>query len=220
VSSSPLCKYGSATNKVTPTSIMVDISGYGDNYAGGPNLLCTTQALEPLTTTKSVAKSKITSMVASGATNITAGLMWGWRVLSPTAPFEQGRSYATTDNRKILILMTDGQNTYEGNSKFVVSQYGAWGYVWKSHLGTTSTNENDVQDKMDSRMSLACTNIKNAGIRIYTVAFQITDATTKQLLKSCATDANTMAFDASSTSDLTNAFTAIGNDISQLRLSQ
>jgi hypothetical protein len=57
-------------------------------------------------------------------------------------------------------------------------------------------------------------------VQIYTVAFQITDATTKQLLKSCATNPDTMSFDAANTTQLTDAFTAIGNDISLLRLSQ
>jgi len=219
VASNPLCKYGTPTNQVTPVAVIDDISGYGDDYAGGPNLLCTTQAVEPLTTTKATVKTKISAMVASGTTNITAGLMWGWRALSPTAPFTEGRDYGVGDNKKILILMTDGQNTYEGNGKFVVSQYGSWGYVWKSHLGTESTNENTVQDKMDDRMELACANIKAAGISIYTVAFEITDTTTKQLLVTCASDSN-KAFSADSTAALTAAFTAIGDDISQLRLSK
>ena len=38
--------------------------------------------------------------------------MWGWRVLSPTAPFTEGRAYTANDNKKILVLMTDGENTY------------------------------------------------------------------------------------------------------------
>lgn len=219
IAASPLCKYGTTTNMATPTSIMVDISGYGDDYAGGPNLLCTTMAVEPLTTTEATVQTKISSMIASGSTNITSGLMWGWRALSPTAPFTEGRDYTAADNQKILILMTDGQNTYEGNGKFVVSQYGAWGYVWKSHLGTTSTNENTVQDKMDERTALACSNIKAAGIKIYTIAFQVSDATTVQMLSDCADDPD-MAFTASDNTALLAAFTAIGDDISLLRIAQ
>ncbi len=219
VTNKNLCKYGTSSNKVTPAAVIVDISGYGDDYAGGPNFLCTTPALEPLTTVKATAKAKISSMVASGTTNITAGLMWGWRALSPTEPFSEGRAYTINDNQKILILMTDGQNTYEGNGKFDVSQYGAWGYVWKSHLGTTSTNENDVQDKMDSRMALACTKIKAAGVKIYTIGFQISDQTTLNLLQACATSPS-MAFQSSSTTALIAAFSAIGDQISLLRVAQ
>jgi hypothetical protein len=158
-------------------------------------------------------------MIGSGSTNITSGLMWGWRALSETAPFTEGRAYSDPDNQKILILMTDGQNTYEGNSKFMVSQYGAWGYVWKSHLGTTSTNENTVQDKMDDRTELACENIKDAQIKIYTIAFQVSDATTIQMLSDCANEPD-MAFTASNNAALLAAFTAIGDDISLLRIAQ
>lgn len=219
ISASPLCKYGTSANKVTPNAVIVDISGYSDNYPGGPNLLCTTKAVQTLTPTKETAKSKIAEMIGAGATNITSGLMWGWRALSPTAPFTEGRAYTETDNQKIIILMTDGQNTYEGNSKFVVSQYGSWGYVWKSHLGTTSTNENTVQDKMDERTALACVNAKAAGIKIYTVAFQVSDTTTVNMLRDCASEPD-MAFTSSNNAALLAAFTAIGDDISLLRIAQ
>ncbi|CAN5146537.1 hypothetical protein BH10PSE9_BH10PSE9_10940 [soil metagenome] len=217
IASKNLCKYGTATNKVTPSSITV--GGNGGSYPGGPNYNCTSDQVVPLTVTKSTVKTAISNMGADGTTNITAGLMWGWRLLSPTAPFTEGRAYTVTDNQKILVLMTDGENTYFANSKFTVSTYGAWGYVWKSHLGTTSSNEDDMQDKMEERMALACTNIKAAKIKIYTVAFQVTDATTLQLLEDCATKKE-MAYQSSDNASLLAAFTAIGNDITLLRVSE
>jgi Flp pilus assembly protein TadG len=217
VSVKNLCKYGTPTNKVTPASITV--GNYGGTYNGGPNYNCTTDPVVPLTVTKSTVKTAIGNMAADGTTNITAGLMWGWRLLSPTAPFTEGRAYSVTDNQKILVLMTDGENTYFGDSKFTVSTYGAWGYIWKSHLGTTSSNEDDMQEKMEERMALACTNIKAAKIKIYTVAFQVTDETTLGLLSSCATKTS-MAYQSSDNASLLAAFTAIGNDITLLRVSE
>ncbi len=51
---------------------------------------------------------------ASGNTYIGAGLTWGWRMVSPDAPFTQGVAYgdmAKTSTSKYVILMTDGENT-------------------------------------------------------------------------------------------------------------
>ena len=201
------CKYKGAT----PSSITVN------GYSGGPNLLCTTTAVTPLSTSESSVTNAIKAMQAKGMTNIMSGLMWGWRVLSPAGPLSGGRGYGDTENEKMLILMTDGENTYRTNGTFLKSDYGAWGYVSMGHLGTTSTSQ--VTDKMDERTALACTNAKAAGIKIYTVAFQVSDTSTLAMLKTCATDAS-MAFQSSSTSALTAAFQAIGDDISMLRVSE
>ncbi len=160
VSTSALCKYGTSSNKATVASINVaNLSGTG---GGGPNFMCTTQALTPLTTSQSTVSAAITSMQANGYTNITAGLMWGWRAISPGEPFTEGRPYTSTDNQKIIVLMTDGENTYQpylqadinpGSNtyagKFVKSAYGAWAYLFKNHLGTTSTQSSTVFTKLN-----------------------------------------------------------------------
>ena len=216
VAAANLCKYGTVASKAAIAQITVATNG--GTYPGGPNFNCTTDPVVPLTVTKATVKTAIGNMAADGTTNITAGLMWGWRMLSPTAPFTEGRAYSAADNKKILILMTDGENTYFANGKFTVSHYGAWGYIWKSHLGTTSSTESVMTGKMEGRMETACANIKSAGIDVFTVAFEITDATTKQLLKDCSSDPATMAFDAADPAALTAAFSAIGEQISLLRL--
>lgn len=232
VASAKMCKYGTTSNKATIASI--SISGID----GGPNYMCSTSAITPLTTTKNTVSSAITSMQAKGYTNITAGLMWGWRVLSPGAPFTEGRAYSDNENQKIMILMTDGENTYfpylekdknpSSNSyagKFVKSAYGAWGYIFKNHLGTTSNSSSEVFTKLNGRTATACANAKAAGIRIYTVGFEINSSSssdpdaTLQLLQDCASDRNKY-FDAQNEDDLLAAFSAIGNDISLLRIAQ
>ena len=216
VASQNICKYGTVANKAAIASFNVQTNG--GTYPSGPNFNCTTDAVVPLSNDKNVVKTAIGNMAADGTTNITAGLMWGWRMLSPGAPYTEGRAYNVGDNKKILILMTDGENTYFANGKFTVSHYGAWGYIWKSHLGTTSSTESVMTGKMEGRMETACANIKSAGIDVFTVAFEITDATTKQLLKDCSSDPATMAFDAADPAALTAAFSAIGEQISLLRL--
>jgi hypothetical protein len=72
---------------------------------------------------------------------------------------------------------------------------------------------------MEGRMALACTNAKTDGIKIYTIAFQITDETTLGLLSDCASDPS-KAFKSDNNDALLAAFSAIGDDISLLRISQ
>jgi Flp pilus assembly protein TadG len=231
-SSSAMCKYGTAAHKATIANFSVS------GIAAGPNYMCSTAPITPLTTTAGTVSSAITSMKANGYTNITAGLMWGWRVLSSGAPFTEGRAKTDTENQKIIILMTDGENTYMpflqkdenpgSNSyagKFVKSAYGAWSYIFKGHLGTTSTDSATVFTNLNARTALACANAKAAGIRIYTVGFEINDqsssdpAATLAMLQTCASDTNKY-FDAQNETALVAAFSAIGEDISLLRISQ
>jgi Flp pilus assembly protein TadG len=209
-----LCKYGTPANKATISSIEVS------NYDGGPNFLCTTKPVLPLSTDKATVKARISEMGAKGMTSINEGAAWGWRTLSPGAPFAEGRPYDAEENQKVLVLMTDGQNTNTPNSKFLKSQYGPFGFVARGQLGTTSTNSSTLTSAMDARTLQTCNNIKAAGIIVYTVAFQIPgdQAGALTLLQNCATDSDKY-FAPNTEAELLNAFNAIGKDISMLRIS-
>ncbi|MEJ0074680.1 MAG: TadE/TadG family type IV pilus assembly protein [Alphaproteobacteria bacterium] len=104
--------------------------------------------------------SKIDSMAASGNTNVTIGLEWGWHSLTPNLPLSQA-SDPSPDRDKVIVLLTDGTNTQN-----------RW-----------STSESAI----DARTSAACTNAKNTNIKIYTV--RVIDGNAS-LLKACATNAN------------------------------
>ena len=60
----------------------------------GPNAACPDELL-PLTSSKSQVLSKIDSLSHwNGSGTVSSeGLMWGWRVLSPTEPFTEGKPY-------------------------------------------------------------------------------------------------------------------------------
>ena len=209
------CKYGTPNNKATVANIT------DSGLPGGPNFMCTTAPLLPLATDKTTIKNAINAMVAKGATSIIEGAMWGWRALSPGEPFPQGRPYNTKNNQKILILMTDGQNTYYPLSQegFLKSMYDVFGYVARGQLGTTSTSSSTWTTAMDQRTLQACNNIKAAGIIVYTVAFQIPgdEAGALTLLSNCASDKDKY-FAPGTNSELLSAFNAIGQDISELRV--
>ena len=99
----------------------------------GPNAGCQTAALLRLSTNMTTVKSKLNAMIAAGDTEIPLGLMWGWHLLSPNAPFADGAAYGTANTVKIAVLVTDGQNTYStgvnGNNNSV---YTALGYVGRT----------------------------------------------------------------------------------------
>jgi hypothetical protein len=121
--------------------------------------------------------------------------------------------------------MTDGENTYYPKSNFLSSWYSAWGYVSRGHMGTTSTDSDTLTTTMNTRTLQACTNAKAAGVKIYTVGFEINEGTTNNpsaaltLLKNCASSTD-MYYNATDESGLLAAFTAIGDSISQLRIAQ
>jgi Flp pilus assembly protein TadG len=215
IPSSLNCKYGTPTNKATVTNITVG------GIPGGPNFMCTSAPLLSLSTDKTAIKSAIDAMVAQGATGVGEGAVWGWRTLSPGAPFTDGRAYNTKDNTKVMVLMTDGQNTYYPNSKFLKSWYDIYGYIDRNHLGTTSTNSSTLTQYMDQRTLQACNNIKAAGVVIYTVAFQIPgdQAGALDLLNSCASDADKY-FAPGTNAELLSAFNAIARDITELRVTK
>ncbi len=187
----------------------------------GPHYNCKTKPILPLTNNKSAIMSAIESMNATGTTNIPFGMAWGWRVISPGEPFTQGAAYDDTQYRKVIILLTDGQNVIGEKDNHNRNRYGAYGYVKDDRLGTTNASE--AQDMLDSRTASVCDNIKNANsdrpIVVYTITFQLNDGPTKDLMRNCASDPEKY-FDSVSNEVLKQHFEAIAGELSELRLSK
>ena len=83
----------------------------------GPSYSCTTTPITPLTdvtTADGLAaiKAAIDKMSANGNTNVPEGTAWGWRTISSGAPFTDGRPETEKGNDKVIIVLTDGANTY------------------------------------------------------------------------------------------------------------
>ncbi|WHS33633.1 pilus assembly protein TadG-related protein [Brucella sp. NM4] len=84
---------------------------------GGPNYSCTTTAITRLTDItndagKATIKTAIKAMQPNGGTNVPEGMAWGWRTLVQGAPFTEGRPSTDRGNDKVVIVLTDGANTY------------------------------------------------------------------------------------------------------------
>lgn len=198
----------------------LDGSGYGA-YSLGPNAGCTLQPIIPLTTSSATIKTGITNMTAVGETNIPFGLVWGWHAVSPIGPLANGTPYNTPHVRKIIILMTDGDNTMNNpsrNNESNGSFYGGLGYIWQNMLGTTSSDGNVRSDAIDERLKLLCTAVKDKDIVVYTVRVEVRSGSSS-LLQNCASTTDKF-YDVQDVDDLQAAFDAIAGSIDNLRLAK
>jgi hypothetical protein len=190
-------------------------------WGDGPHYNCKTRPITPLTNDKQDILDAIADMNATGNTNISFGMAWGWRVISPTEPFTEGTAYDDKKFRKAIILLTDGNNVIGQTGNHNKSTYSAYGYVKDGRLGSTSAPTADA--KLDERTSAVCANIKNANpdqpITVYTITFQVSGTATKTLMRNCATDPEKY-FDSPSNAELTANFKIIAGELSELRISK
>jgi len=188
-------------------------------YVRGPNMACPTPIV-PLTNVKTTVDAALDAMqVWCGGTFGNLGMAWGWRVLSPGLPFDQGVAYDEPDHTKVLILMTDGINQFGRRIWWspYLSDYAAYQYLDDAVLGTTNyTAANSV---LNDRLAEVCANVKAAGIIVYTITFQLSDPTTQDLYRNCASDPSKY-FNSPTSTDLQTAFQTIGNELRKLHISK
>jgi hypothetical protein len=166
----------------------------------GPNSSCTTTAILPLTDVSTAAgvtkvKAAIDGMIALGATNVPEGMAWGWRVLSSAAPFTGGRPESEKGNDKVVIVLTDGENTYYtpdslgfSDSAGNGSTYSVYGYAAQKYNNgsnprlymntssavskTTFSNANFTK-ALNEHFAALCANAKAQNITVMTVALDL-----------------------------------------------
>lgn len=185
--------YGCVGSRNSPLDLSDTVSN-ADRVPALLNYGCS-QPLIRLTNTAATIKTGINSLYASGETYIAPGLLWAWRTLSPNAPFADGQAYGPGITKSI-VLMTDGENTHSAN--------------YPDHEGSNVADANNVTAK-------TCSNIKDAGIRVITIAFMVTDTDIKSILKRCATTDGDF-FEATDTTALLSAFKAIGARLTAVRI--
>lgn len=127
---------------------------YNSSYANvagaasrGPNERCTTNPVMELTDVsvsrgKAAVKAAVAAMRPLGGTNVAEGMAWGWRVLSSKEPFTGGRPEIEKGNDKVLIVLTDGENTYYNSSTDYAgnrSTYSNYGFTGKEYGSTGVT---------------------------------------------------------------------------------
>jgi Flp pilus assembly protein TadG len=136
----------------------------------------------------------IDQMKPLGETNLTIGLVWGWQALSTGVPLNAPGLPPNTN--QAVVFMTDGFNTANR---------------WNNVLFGSGTTAN-----IDARTALVCTNIKAAGITIYTIQVDTGgDSPPSTLLQNCASDTSKW-FYLQDPNQLVTVFSQIGTALSQL----
>jgi Flp pilus assembly protein TadG len=186
----------------------------------GPNYSCTTKPITQLTDVGTVdgraaIKSAIDAMEPNGATNVPEGMAWGWRTISSGEPFTGGRPESERGNDKVVIVLTDGENTYYTPSSLGYSDpagskstYSAYGYIAPSYngggtarlfLGTSSSigrydySNTNYTNALNEQFSTLCDNAKAAKVLVMTVSLDLSTANSAEnkaieALKKCSSE--------------------------------
>ncbi|MEO5337547.1 MAG: pilus assembly protein [Magnetospirillum sp. WYHS-4] len=208
----------------------------------GPNQACP-DPIVPLTNAKATLITALDNMEPwmGNGTMVNIGAVWGWRVLSSAPPFTEGVVEGTSGWKKVMIILTDGDNnlmpptwgscntntvTLDGaappanhNPEGVGlnSQYTGYGYAWQGRLGTSFRAAAETQ--LDNRLAEVCSNIKAAGITVYTITFGTTTATIQGIMQACASTTDKY-YNSPTNAQLSRAFRAIAAELKKIHLSQ
>lgn len=134
------------------------------------------------------------AMVATGATNITMGVVMGMSTLRNDSPFGADSS-SDPLVRKFLVVLTDGLNT---QNRFV---------------GTGFDNTPN-RSQIDARLTLACNAAKATATRVFTIGVQDGQSA---LLRDCASNSSSY-YGVDNASQLDNIFRQILNEITGIRV--
>ncbi|WP_420409027.1 pilus assembly protein TadG-related protein [Hoeflea sp.] len=188
------------------------------NDPKGPGFGCEVEPLVPLTTDFKLITDTVKKLKANGSTNMLEGVMWGWRTLSSRKPFSGGAPESDSSVEKIMIFLTDGQNSFGNLNNDLGSAYTSMGYLVDGRLdGMTAGNIGQTNDALDKKTLSACTNAKKDGIELYTIRLEEPDAATGTMLQQCASSPSHF-FDAPSRQQLAPIFDAIKKGVVKLRL--
>ena len=146
----------------------------------------------------------IDSMTPAGSTNQPIGLVWAWQSLVGGGPLTMPAKDSNYTYKEYVILMSDGLNTAD-----------RW-------YGTGYTVSSDVDKRMydaTSNGSGTCANIKAAGVTIFAIQLNTGGDPTSAIMKNCATDADKF-WEVKTAGDLGTVFTAIGTNLTKLRVAK
>lgn len=192
-----------------PDSVPARVNAAYETNPRNP-LICPSAQIMPLSSDKDALKASIDTYSAGGWTAGQIGTAWAWYTLSPNwngvwPGVSQPAAYGADHVMKIAVLMTDGEyNTEYANFVRAADQYG---------------NPNSPNGRSDEQARTLCQAMKDHGITVYTVGFQLEEANAVSTLQDCATDA-AHAFLANDGNELKMAFRHIAFQLAKLRLSQ
>ena len=198
------------------------VTKLGMNYA--PSGQCPSVTVQPLTDDATALGNFVDTLVAGGSTAGQLGLAWGWYMIdhdfgylwtsAPNPTKAIPLAYGSANLLKVVVLMTDGDFNTSYCSGVIAQDAGSGSGSDSDHINCNSTN-----GLSSAQAPTMCQAIKDKGIELYTVGFQLgTNTTAKTLLSNCATDTD-HALTAESTTELNAAFHKIAQNLNSLRLS-
>lgn len=150
----------------------------------------------------SAMNSAVDGLDANGGTNQPIGLVMGWHSLVGIGPFTAPAKDANYTYSEVIILLSDGLNT------------------WDRWYGNGSSTNASVDARMyGSSGQGTCANIKAAGVTIYTIQVNTDNDPTSTLLRNCASTTDKFYL-LTSASQIISAFSAIGTNLTRLRVAQ
>jgi Flp pilus assembly protein TadG len=170
-----------------------------------PGLIDNEKCFEPileLTTSGDAVKRKVDAFISKGTTYIPAGLIWGWRMLTPQAPLNARRNTLESPTNKFLVLMTDGVSI---------------------RSLTAPDHEGEDKDMTARHFQEICNNIANDKenkIMILSMAVDLNKRETKDIMKNCAFNTGGHFYDVRDKSQFDVAFENIATIIATPRLSR
>lgn len=189
--------------------------GVSTSQGKGPNYSCTTNPITPLTDVTNEeglesVKGAIDAMAANGNTNVPEGLAWGWRAVSSGEPFTEGRPDNEKGNDKVVIVLTDGINTYSNASSDPAdteSTYAAYAYTKPGYnggdarlfLGTSASigkfdySTSNYTAALNEHLTKVCDNAKEGKILVMTVSLDLSTSNSQEnkaieALKKCSSN--------------------------------
>lgn len=149
----------------------------------------------------------INEMYPTDVTYIPSGLVWAERLLDRTVAYTQDAK--DEDKQQVLVLMSDGKNTAEiRDEPYHEDHLYAPPYIFYDY------NDHNINvDSANADTRLLCNRIKDKGIVIYTISFQIADEDAKTLLNDCASTPS-HAYEAGDNDALIASFENIGKSLS------
>jgi Flp pilus assembly protein TadG len=212
---------GSGNNRSCTRTVRNYVTTYNISSTRGPNKMCNDYPIQPLVRSKTTVINAVNQLEPEGNTHIGLGAAWAWRLLSPRWQNYWGGdmnanqlplAYNTPLMSKVVVLMTDGDNTIDSNN------WGSYWYLNAGKLGTT--NQSAAVTSLNNRLLTTCTNMKNNGIIVYTVAFGTSISTSaRNMLQACASRPE-YYFYSPTGATLQASFRQIGDSLANLRISR
>ncbi|MBV8790640.1 MAG: VWA domain-containing protein, partial [Pseudolabrys sp.] len=152
-----------------------------------------TQAVMGLSTNWTAMTTLVNGMSPSGNTNQAIGLALGWMSLTGGGPFTTPAEDPNYKYVHAIVLLTDGLNTQDR---------------WYS-----------TQSSIDNRQTMTCSNIKAAGIVLYTIQVNTDGDPTSTLLQQCASEPENF-FLLTKSDQIVSVFQTIGTNLTKLFVAQ